>query len=458
MEQDAVSIERIAQYNEISQEAPHKIEDTKPGDSWPQNGKIEISDVYMNYREGLDDVLEGLTVTIAGGQKVGVIGRTGAGKSSLFVTLLRICEYSKGTIKIDDVDIKQMGLYHLRSRISVIPQDPVLFIGTVRKNLDPFGVATDEQLIEACKLSHVYEGLRKMAIEADMKREQKELKKAKRAKKEKKRLKIAKQRMKNTKDGKAHTGGEAHHYADSERESSMSGSSTRESSIGSISKNAMDYIDDPKYENLNILDIIVDENGSNFSVGQRQLLCLARAIIRKSKILLLDEATSAVDHHTDQLIQETIRKVFASDTILTIAHRIDTVLDYDKIMIMDKGKILEFDSPNNLLNDKESKFRDIVTESFGVNVDEVIQSKSYLSGGNNVQLQTVNLSVDDADDVKESMTPAPVDNNEEDETLIDAAGNVEVAENGDDAHEYVKVDANDDDDDDDDDDVADNNE
>merc|ERR1712228_793638 len=207
---------------------------------------------------------------------------------------------------------------------------------------------------------------------------------------------------------------------------------TRESSIGSMSRNAMDFIDDPKYKDLNILDIIVDENGSNFSVGQRQLLCLARAIIRKSKILLLDEATSAVDHHTDQLIQETIRKVFATDTILTIAHRIDTVLDYDKIMIMDKGKILEFDSPNNLLNDQESKFRDIVTESFGVNVEEVIQSKDYLHGNNEVELQKMNLSVDDDDDLnvkeEEAVTVTPADNDEDEPLIENAYVNVNKAD------------------------------
>merc|ERR1712032_125635 len=167
-----------------------------------------------------------------------------------------------------------------------------------------------------------------------------------------------------------------------DRESSMSNSSTRESSIGSMSRNAMDFIDDPKYAALNILDIVVEENGSNFSVGQRQLLCLARAIVRGSKILLLDEATSAVDPQTDQLIQQTIREVFKTNTILTIAHRIDTILDYDKILIMDNGSVLEYDKPDSLLSNKSSRFSEIVQESFGVNLEEVLKSKlKYHQGG-----------------------------------------------------------------------------
>lgn len=363
LEQDAVSIERISQYNEIEQEAEFVIQHKTPPKEWPQNGEIVMKNVHMKYRKELDLVLKGMTCTVVGGEKVGVIGRTGAGKSSLFVTLLRICEYEGGSIEIDGVDVKSIGLYDLRSKISVIPQDPVLFIGTVRRNLDPFSTATDEQLIEALKLSHCYDGLRKMAIEADIKREIREAREAKRKKR-------AERRARKAAEAENKTDGDD----ENSRESSVSSFSATASSV-----HAMDFIDDPKYKDINPLDIEVVENGANFSVGQRQLLCLARAVIRKSKILLLDEATSAVDHHTDQLIQETIRSVFDDNTILTIAHRIDTVLDYDKILIMDQGKILEYDSPNNLLNNPDSKFRSIVTESFGVDVEDVIQQKSYLS-------------------------------------------------------------------------------
>merc|ERR1712228_963152 len=139
--------------------------------------------------------------------------------------------------------------------------------------------------------------------------------------------------------------------------------------------NVAQLMENPKYRDLNPLDIVVEENGSNFSVGQRQLLCLARAIVRGSKILLLDEATSAVDPQTDQLIQQTIRQVFKTNTILTIAHRIDTILDYDRILIMDKGKVLEYDRPDALLSNERSRFSEIVQESFGVNLEEVLKNK-----------------------------------------------------------------------------------
>ena len=411
MEQDAVSIERIAQYNNIDQEAAFVIKETKPNKEWPIKGKIEIDNIFMKYRKNLEYVIRGMTCTINGGDKVGVIGRTGAGKSSLFVTLLRICEYDKGKIMIDDIDIKQIGLFDLRSRISVIPQDPVLFIGTVRYNLDPFKQSTDKQLIEALKLSHVYDGLRKMAIEADIKRELRELREEKKRKKRERQGKKAISPTPSSTEGNGATTTKANlqnvHHKNSlrfaQKKNTLDGDSDREesSSVSSISHtqsslNAAEFLDDPKYKNINPLDIIVDENGANFSVGQRQLLCLARAIIRKSKIILLDEATSAVDHHTDQLIQETIRDVFKNNTVLTIAHRIDTILDYDKILIMEQGKILEYDSPNNLLNNKESKFRNIVTESFGVNVEDVINSKSYLK---NVNLEEKEQN-DDNDDIE----------------------------------------------------------
>merc|ERR1712113_80188 len=139
--------------------------------------------------------------------------------------------------------------------------------------------------------------------------------------------------------------------------------------------NVGQLMEDPKYRDLSPLDIVVEENGGNFSVGQRQLLCLARAIVRGSKVLLLDEATSAVDPQTDQLIQQTIRRVFKTNTILTIAHRIDTILDSDRILIMDKGTVLEYDRPDSLLSNEKSRFSEIVQESFGVNLEQVLKNK-----------------------------------------------------------------------------------
>merc|ERR1712228_332334 len=331
------------------QERPFEIAATQPPSQWPSNGQIIFDNVWMRYREGLEYVLKGLTFEVRGGEKVGVIGRTGAGKSSLFVTLLRLVELEpfvmneksrkdeECQIIIDDIDISTIGLRDLRSKLSVIPQDPVLFTGSVRFNLDPFEEKADDELIHALKLSHCYEAMKKMIIEVTVKKERDEQQKKEKEEKEKKKNKKADQSM---------------------------------SQI-----NVAQLMENPKYRDLNPLDIVVEENGSNFSVGQRQLLCLARAIVRGSKILLLDEATSAVDPQTDQLIQQTIREVFKTNTILTIAHRIDTILDYDKILIMDNGSVLEYDKPDSLLSNKSSRFSEIVQESFGVNLEEVLKKK-----------------------------------------------------------------------------------
>ena len=207
---------------------------------------------------------------------MGIVGRTGAGKSSLTLSLFRIIEAAGGKITIDGVDISQIGLHHLRSKLTIIPQEPVLFSGTLRMNLDPFDAYTDYQLFEALKLAHLntfVEGL---------------------------------------KDG---------------------------------------------------LQYAVAEGGENLSVGQRQLVCLARALLRKTKILILDEATAAVDLETDELIQATIRKEFASSTVITIAHRLNTILDYTKILVLSQGQVAELDSPQNLLANKVSIFYDMCKDA-----------------------------------------------------------------------------------------------
>ncbi|TFJ81540.1 hypothetical protein NSK_006792 [Nannochloropsis salina CCMP1776] len=240
---------------------------------WPWKGGLYFRRAVMRYRQDTSPILQGFTAAIRPKEKIGIVGRTGAGKSSLFVGLLRLVELEGGSIEIDGVDISKVGLATLRSAVSVIPQDPVLFSGSIRSNLDPFQTYDDATLWSA---------LRKASLEGAF----------------------------------------------------------RTSPLG--------------------LDQPVSEYGENLSSGQRQLLCLARALLRKPRILLLDEATSSVDQATDQLIQETIRREFLDCTVLTIAHRLETVLDSDRILVMQNGRLVEFDRPQTLLGRRNSLFAALV--------------------------------------------------------------------------------------------------
>ncbi|XP_033609843.1 multidrug resistance-associated protein 5 isoform X2 [Cryptotermes secundus] len=268
------SVERILEYTQdLPEEAAGKVETQRPPDNWPWSGQITMEDVQLRYRPDLPLVLHGVTVDIKGGEKVGVVGRTGAGKSSLVTTLLRLTELAGGRILIDGIDISTIGLHDLRSAVAIIPQDPVLFQGTIRYNLDPFGEHSDDKIWEALDKAHLKEKIS---------REEKQL----------------------------------------------------------------------------LCPVEVD--GENLSVGEKQLICLARALLRKNKILLLDEATASVDVETDHLIQETIHDAFGHCTVLTIAHRLNTVTAYDRVMVMDSGKVTEFDTPENLMNCGDSLFRQMM--------------------------------------------------------------------------------------------------
>ncbi|KAL9925480.1 multidrug-Resistance like Protein 1 isoform 6-T8 [Glossina fuscipes fuscipes] len=269
IETNIVAVERIKEYGETKQEAPWEVETLKLPRNWPNEGRVVFENFKVRYREGLDLVLKGISFTINGGEKVGIVGRTGAGKSSLTLSLFRIIEAAGGRILIDDVDISTLGLHTLRSRLTIIPQDPVLFSGSLRINLDPFEVKKDEEIWKALELSH---------------------------------LKVF---VKTLPAGLNHE---------------------------------------------------ISEGGENLSVGQRQLVCLARALLRKTKVLILDEATAAVDLETDDLIQKTIRTEFKDCTVLTIAHRLNTIMDSDKVIVLDKGEVTEFDSPVNLLENPYSAF------------------------------------------------------------------------------------------------------
>ncbi|XP_018359856.1 PREDICTED: multidrug resistance-associated protein 1 isoform X5 [Trachymyrmex cornetzi] len=269
VETNIVAVERIKEYSETAQEAPWKNTEFTPSKEWPKHGRVDFKDFKVRYREGLDLVLNGLTFSVLGGEKIGIVGRTGAGKSSMTLALFRIIEAAQGKILIDDIDISKLGLHDLRSRLTIIPQDPVLFSGTLRMNLDPFDCYNDEEVWKALEHAHL-----KLFIE-------------------------------NLPNGLLHE---------------------------------------------------VTEGGENLSVGQRQLICLARALLRKTKVLILDEATAAVDLETDDLIQTTIRQEFKNCTVLTIAHRLNTILDSDRVIVLDKGLIVEYDSPEVLLSNPSSSF------------------------------------------------------------------------------------------------------
>ncbi|KAF9200129.1 hypothetical protein BGZ49_009666 [Haplosporangium sp. Z 27] len=312
LQNQLVAVERIDEYSNKNPEAP-AVTDVKLPENWPNEGRVEFRNYSTRYREGLDLVIKNISIHVQPAEKVGIVGRTGAGKSSLTLALFRIIEAANshwakashngadsdapevveeseeseelekveveedgGSIWIDGIDISTVGLNYLRQHLAIIPQDPTLFVGTVRENLDPFDELEDAQLWEALERAHLKDHIASLA------------------------------------------GG---------------------------------------------LSFKVSQNGDNFSVGQRSLICLARALLRKTKILVLDEATAAVDVETDELIQRTIRKEFKDRTILTIAHRIKTVMDSDKILVLEKGRTSEFDAPSVLLQNHDSLFYNLAKQA-----------------------------------------------------------------------------------------------
>ena len=300
-----MSVERVLEYTQIVPEPnlrdrgkfAKKIEKQLPlpanaPKNWPTDGMIRFRNVYMKYVEDDPPVLKGLNLVINPGEKIGIVGRTGAGKSSLISALFRLAKI-EGVIEIDGIDTGSICLEDLRRNISIIPQDPVLFSGTLRRNLDPFNEFTDKALWEV--LDEVE--LKDAVITAG-------------------------------------TG----------------------------------------------LESRVLDRGSNYSVGQRQLVCLARAILRNNKILMLDEATANVDPQTDALIQHTIRKKFAKCTVLTIAHRLNTIMDSNKVLVMDKGRMAEYDHPYILLQNNYSQFKSLVKESDRAMYDQLVKvaKQSYI--------------------------------------------------------------------------------
>lgn len=294
------AVERLHHYAyNLPQEAQYDKPETAPPASWPDSGRIEFDHVTMAYRPELDPALKDLTIQVEGSQKIGICGRTGAGKSTIMTAIYRLVELKSGKIFIDGIDISTLGLHQLRSKLSIIPQDSILFRGTIRSNIDPFGTYSDEQLWDALRRAW-------LVTQAELNRV---------------------------------------------LELEARGISTLE-----LLKNGDASM--PKFH----LDRSVDDEGTNFSLGERQLLALATALVRDSKVLILDEATSNVDFQTDSRIQSTIVSEFKDCTILCIAHRLRTILNYDKILVMDQGEVAEFDTPLNLYQ-KGGIFRSMCDDS-----------------------------------------------------------------------------------------------
>ncbi|KAJ8616266.1 hypothetical protein MRB53_035638 [Persea americana] len=270
-----ISVERLNQYMHVPSEAPEVVEGNRPPLEWPTVGKVELQDLKIRYRPNTPLVLHGISCTFEGGHKIGIVGRTGSGKTTLIGALFRLVEPAGGKIIVDGLDISKIGLHDLRSRFGVIPQDPTLFHGTVRFNLDPLAQHTDQEIWEV----------------------------------------LGKCQLRET---------------------------VQEKEEG--------------------LDSLVIEDGSNWSMGQRQLFCLGRALLRRCRILVLDEATASIDNATDAVLQRTIREEFANCTVITVAHRIPTVMDCTRVLAISDGKLVEYDAPMKLMKTKGSLFAELVKE------------------------------------------------------------------------------------------------
>uniref|UniRef100_A0A8C7U254 ATP-binding cassette sub-family B member 6 n=1 Tax=Oncorhynchus mykiss TaxID=8022 RepID=A0A8C7U254_ONCMY len=270
-EMQLVSVERTEEYSTTLPTEPQHSNPQVPT-SWPEQGWVEFRGAVLSYREGLPNALDGVSLVVRPGEKVGVVGRTGSGKSTLFLALFRMVELNQGQILLDGVDTSQVGLAQLRSKLAIIPQDPFLFSGTVRENLDPCGRHPDPRLLEALEHCHL----------------------------------------------------------------------------------------NPVINRIGGLGAEVGERGKSLSLGQRQLLCLARALLTEANILCIDEATASVDQKTDKLLQQTIREKFQDKTVLTIAHRINTIMDSDRVLVMHSGKVVEFDTPADLCQRDDSIFCKLV--------------------------------------------------------------------------------------------------
>lgn len=292
IEMNMNSVERLQEFTHIEEEPPAEIPENVPRSTWPEKGEIEVKDVSLRYAPELPRVIKNVSFHVEPCNKIGIVGRTGAGKSTIITAFFRFLDPETGSIHIDGVDIAKIGLKNLREAITIIPQDPTLFTGTIRSNLDPFDQYTDEQIFEAL--------------------------------------------------------GRVNLIAPGEREAASSDSSS------GLGENKNKFLD---------IELAISEGGNNLSQGQRQLMCLARSLLKSPKVILLDEATASIDYKSDAMIQRTIRDEFSSSSILTIAHRLRSIIDYDKILVMDAGKVVEYDDPYVLIADKSTLFHSMCENS-----------------------------------------------------------------------------------------------
>ena len=268
-------------------------------EQWPQTGRLDFNDIKVRYREGLPLVIDGLDLGIKPGEKVGIVGRTGSGKSTLLLTLVRILEVSEGSIEIDGVDISTIGLHELRRKLVIIPQDPYLFEGTLRENLDPFAEYSNAEIVNVLKMVNLTENLN----------------------------------------------------IESTQMTQDLGGGSMKPATSSLNGNQINTL----------LNMKISSKGGNLSLGQRQLICIGRALIQKPKILLIDEATASIDQKTDALIQKILKDNLAGVTVLAIAHRLETIIEYDRVVVLGKGKMIEQGAPIDLM-EKREEFYSMVAE------------------------------------------------------------------------------------------------
>ncbi|KAF9393978.1 hypothetical protein CPC16_000531 [Podila verticillata] len=398
MEMSLNSVERVHEYIDMPQEPPAIIEGSRPPAGWPYDGTIEIKDLTMQYAPDLGPVLHQISINIRPREKIGIVGRTGSGKSTLALSLFRFMEPTSGSIVIDGINISDIGLEDLRRRLTIIPQDAVLFNGTIRSNLDPFQEHEDHEIWEALRRVHLIKPSSPQCSPSGYSSPTQDpmyLKHANfhhhpHAHYDDPSYPMDPEVAASATEYGRQTFEDPFHppdvlssslcqgyldYRDRSADSPLLASAALPSD--SVLCSPLNHGDDTDLalqqkqqcammgliDPFASLDSPVSDGGYNFSQGQRQLLCMARALLRQSKVIIMDEATASVDFATDEKIQTTIRNELGDSTLITVAHRLRTIMDYDRVLVLEQGHVMEFDSPINLITNPTSRFRDMVEKS-----------------------------------------------------------------------------------------------